>query len=683
MRAVLLALVLTAAAASVAVKGEANSDAAANPIRKVVTMLQAMQKKVTAEGKKETELYDKFMCYCKNGASDLSASISSSTTKVPQLQSDIEASVSQLAQLKEDLKSHQADRASAKEAMGKATALRAKDAKAYAKEKSTLDSNLAALGGAITAIEKGMAGGFLQTRGAVFLRKLVTSVDMDDSDRSEVMSFLSGKTEYIPGSTEITGILKTIKDEMSKSLAETVAAEKDSIASFDDLMAAKTKEVQALTKAIETKSVRVGELGVEIVTMKNDLTDNQQALIEDTKFLQDLDKNCATKTKEWDVRVKTRSEELVALSETIKILNDDDALELFKKTLPSASSASLVQVKESSVIQRKRALAAIRVVQKDAHNPDLDFIAMAIEGKKVGFEKVIKMIDDMVSNLKKEQTQDDVKKGYCAKQLDMSDDKKKGLEQAVSDEETAISEANDKLATLKDEIKALDAGIKKLDKSTAEASEQRKEEHEEFTELMASDAAAKEILKFAQNRLNKFYNPKLYKAPTSLVQIAQHINKDAPGPAPETFGDYEKSSESSGGVVAMIKLLVKDLDKEMTEAEVAEEDGQKDYEESMKDAADKRTNDSKAMTEKRSAKAKLETELEEHKEGKASGEKELMAVGQYISNLHGECDWLLKYFDVRKDARASEVDALGKAKAVLSGADYSLLQQKPAFLARA
>merc|ERR1719149_429364 len=94
----------------------AATDTTANPIRKVVTMLQAMEKKVTAEGEKETELFDKFMCYCKNGASDLSSSIAGSKTKVPQLQSDIESSVSQLAQLKEDLKSHQADRSSAKEA---------------------------------------------------------------------------------------------------------------------------------------------------------------------------------------------------------------------------------------------------------------------------------------------------------------------------------------------------------------------------------------------------------------------------------------------------------------------------------------------------------------------------------------------------------------------------------------
>lgn len=690
MRAVFIALMLTMPAAEAAVRGATANDAqgSANPIRKVVTMLQAMQKKVQAEGKKEQELYDKFMCYCKNGAADLSTSIASSTTKVPQLQSDIEAGEAQLVQLKEDLKNHQADRAAAKDAMSKATNLREKDEKAFAKEKAELDSNIAALTSAIGAIEKGMSGGFLQTRSAQKLRKLVANVDMDDSDRQEVMAFLSGQNSqgYVPGSTEITGILKTIKDEMSKSLADSVASEKESITTFDQLMAAKTREVNALTKAIEQKSTRVGELGVEIVTMKNDLTDSEQALIEDKKFLADLDGNCALKTKDWDERTKTRAEELVALSETIKVLNDDDALDMFKKTLPSSSAAaSLVQVK-SSAVTCQRALAAIRKVQKDSRNPDLDFIALAIQGKKIGFTKVIKMIDNMVSNLKNEQVQDDVKKDYCGKQLDESDDKKKSLEQTISDQETAISESTDKLATLKDEIKALAAGIKSLDKSVAEASEQRKEEHEEFTELMASNSAAKEILKFAINRLNKFYNPKLHKpepkTEVSLVQIEQHHNKADPGPAPATYGEYKKSSESSTGVVAMINLLVRDLDKEMTEAETTEEDSQKDYEESMKDAADKRAEDGKASTEKASAKAKLETALQEHKEGKAGAEKELMATAQYIGNLHTECDWLMKYFDVRQEARASEIDALGKAKAVLSGADYSLLQAKPVFLAR-
>jgi len=108
---------------------------------------------------------------------------------------------------------------------------------------------------------------------------------------------------------------------------------------------------------------------------------------------------------------------------------------------------------------------------------------------------------------------DDHKKEYCAAQFDIADDKKKGLERSISDMETSIDEAKDGIATSKTEIKALEDGIKALDKSVAEATEQRKEEHEDFTGLMASDSAAKEILGFAKNRLNKFYNPKLYKAP--------------------------------------------------------------------------------------------------------------------------------------------------------------------------
>merc|ERR1719156_483020 len=143
----------------------------------------------------------------------------------------------------------------------------------------------------------------------------------------------------------------------------------------------------------------------------------------------------------------------------------------------------------------------------------LDFIALAIRGKKIGFEKVIGMIDDMVATLKTEQVDDDSKKEYCAKQFDLSDDKKKSLERSIKDLETAIEDTKEAIATLEEEIAALGKSIKALDKAVADATEQRKEENEDFTQLMASDSAAKEILAFAKNRLNKFYNPKLYKAP--------------------------------------------------------------------------------------------------------------------------------------------------------------------------
>merc|ERR1719281_101887 len=251
----------------------------------------------------------------------------------------------------------------------------------------------------------------------------------------------------------------------------------------------------------------------------------------------------------------------------------------------------------------------------------------------------------------------------------------------------SISDAKEGIASAKEEIAALEKGIKSLDKAVAEATEQRKEENEEFTQLMASDSAAKEILGFAKNRLNKFYNPKLYKPPAkkefagrddrivdsfSFVQL----RKDAPPPAPAAVGAYKKSSEESGGVIAMIDLLVKELDKEMTVAKTEETDAQQDYETAMKDSQEKRATDSKTLTDKEGAKADLEADLESYKADKASATKELAGVLQYIASLHADCDWLLQYFEVREEARTSEIDSLEKAKAVLSGADYSLVQTK-------
>merc|ERR1719171_2071830 len=104
-------------------------------------------------------------------------------------------------------------------------------------------------------------------------------------------------------------------------------------------MVAKKKEVGALTKEIEVKTVRIGELSVKTAEVENDLEDTKEGLAEDKKFYADLDKNCALKKKEWAAYKEMEATEMVALADTIKVLNDDDALELFKKTLPGASSS--------------------------------------------------------------------------------------------------------------------------------------------------------------------------------------------------------------------------------------------------------------------------------------------------------------------------------------------------------
>merc|ERR1719330_1688427 len=200
------------------------------------------------------------------------------------------------------------------------------------------------------------------------------------------------------------------------------------------------------------------------------------------------------------------------------------------------------------------------------------------------------------------------------------------------------------------------------------------------------------------NRLNKFYNPKLYKPPpqtelsaedriysneggelvtaapggiagtgvTVLAQVSIHSRrKGAPAPPPATWGAYASKSQESNGVIAMIDLLIADLAKELAEAKTQEKDSQADYEQMMKDSADKRALDTKSLTEKGAAKADVETALQAHKQASAEAGKESMLTAKYISSLHGECDGLLQYFYARKAPRAAEVESLNRAKAVL------------------
>merc|ERR1719476_791591 len=122
----------------------------------------------------------------------------------------------------------------------------------------------------------------------------------------------------------------------------------------------------------------------------------------------------------------------------------------------------------------------------------------------------------------------------------------------------------------------------------------------------------------------------------------------------------------------MIDLLIGDLDKEMQEAQVTETESQKEYEAMMADSAAKRAQDSRSLADKNSAKASEEETLQAESDQKAGTAKELAMTLEYIGSLHGECDWLIKYYSVRKAARTSEIESLGNAKAVLSGADYSM-----------
>merc|ERR1712008_374338 len=192
----------------------------------------------------------KYMCYCKTVGGDLDAGITESEAKVESMKAALKSATEKKTQTEADLNEHQTSRAEAKAAM--------KEATAFAKFQEDSETNLGALGKAIPAIDGGMKGSFLQTNAALVLRRFaMEKAELQDETRQELLEFLSTKNveEYAPQSGQIVGILKTMEEEMDKALADARTAEEEAIKSYDALMAAKEKEVDALTAQIEEEKI--------------------------------------------------------------------------------------------------------------------------------------------------------------------------------------------------------------------------------------------------------------------------------------------------------------------------------------------------------------------------------------------------------------------------------------------
>merc|ERR1719409_1622770 len=191
--------------------------------------------------------------------------------------------------------------------------------------------------------------------------------------------------------------------------------------------------------------------------------------------------------------------------------------------------------------------------------------------------------------------------------------------------------------------------------------------------------ATVELLGMAKNRMNKFYNPTLYKEPVKeeeeeeafFAQVATRSRQ--PGPAPETFGEYKKS-DSSAGVIGMMDDMIRDVEKDMAEGKRDEEEAQKDYEEEMADAATKRSDDSKLIVTREGEKAEKATKLEELKESKRTKSGALDVLNDKIDNLHKTCDFLISHYEGIRDERLKEEEGLKASKSVLQGAKPGFLQ---------
>merc|ERR550537_501967 len=481
--------------------------------------------------------------------------------------------------------------------------------------------SIQSLSGAVTALSKHQ--GFLQTNG---LRKAVALAQLDSSQRMEVEEYLRqapSEGSYSSASGAIFGILEQMKETFETNLAQSQKDEAEAAAQFADLKAAKTKELASANAMVDSQTQDLAEADEQNAAAKQNLKDTTAAHASDTQFL----------------------EEVKAISETIGILNSDESHDLMASTLGfvqlDARHKAAASLARAAAKTGSRALAALsEMLRLDA------------------FKEVHAAIDEMVTALKKEMADEVKHKDFCTKELAENEEQQAVAQDGLADLASQISGLEATIDTLTKELKSATSRVADMKKQSQRAGEDREAENAEFQATVADQRAVQQILQRAFDRMKQFYGEQFVQVPEPGA---------AAPPPPEGFKTYAKNKKG-GGVMGLLQSILDEAKAMEMEALRDEADSQAAYEAFIKDSNDSITTLNKEITDKSSRKATASADLVAAKNDQAKTLGDAETLHKKERTLHSSCDFVLNNFDARQAARGAEIEALGEAKAILSGA---------------
>jgi len=509
------------------------------------------------------------------------------------------------------------------------------------------------LQGMITPHQKRIAmGTFIQAPGAKFLIQA------------------PGGRSYQPASSEIFGILRQMKETFEGNLADSQKEEMANAKAFEEQKAAKGDEIKAIRGSLSEKQTQLAKSDETHAQSKEDLEDTQDSLSIDDNFLIDLKKRCKMTDEEWELRQKSRQEEIAAIVQAISILTDDAARDTFSKTLGGGAAASFVQKASARMSResgaRREAVKLLEALAAKTGSPELSGLAMAAELD--AFTKVKAAIDKMVKELAEQSKTEITEKDYCIDKLNENDlqserqvRKKSDTESKIAGLETTLGELTESLATLNKEIAEMNLQIKR-------AGEDRELVNKDFQSTISDQRETQKLLSKALTVLKAVYTKTTANKKAALGQQNSYTNEFgvAPPPPPEGFKDYSKNA-GGGGAVGLLTQIMGDAKVLEAEAIKDEQNAQQTYEKMIKGTNDSIASKQNAIVNKSQDKAKAEQDLGNSKTDLEQESAELTTLGNAKGDLKIRCDYLLKNFEVRQQARAEEIEALQQAKAILSG----------------
>lgn len=683
----------------------ATLDDTSSPVQKVVKLLTDMQTTLQEEEAKDEDAYEKFTCWCQNTDKEKVQAIADAENAIIDLEAEIERREKKAEKLGGGIKSSEADLATAQQSLDGAEAQRTKDAAKNHEEMVALTKNIASLKGAIIVLKKHQATAFPQLH-LNFLQQvqpvdkltawmdqhsfhalsntdeakvektvqhymassaptgysheeLVMLVKAQGLVRSFVQQAAAVTPKYENQSGEIFGILTQLKEQLEADLKET--EEKDATQASDSAqMGSSLKEqISNAEKMAAGQSGEAADNSKALADAKEELEDTQKSLTADQAFLEELRATCEKMDVEWQERRVTRKDEILAISEAIDMLMDDDARGNMSSTF-GGGSGSFVQLEIEDV--RAKASAVLKRAGRKAHDELL--VQLAATVKLDAFTKVKQAIKDMVAALKQQQ-EDEVKhKDFCQAELQKNEMETTAKENDMEDLQNLIATLENTIETLGKEIKTAEGELQDMKLSAQRAAENRIAESKEFQQAVAEQRATRAILAKVKGRLNKFYQSQALLQQTPQEEAYKKTHVVVPHGA--TAGEYKKNA-GAGGVITMLDNLITDAMKLETESIKGENDATEQYNTFTADNNAAMGAKESEIVNKSQLKAQAETDHEQAQADLKAALEDLEALHKYNGDVHKSCDFVLKNFDARQTARREEIDALQQASAILSG----------------
>jgi len=504
---------------------------------------------------------------------------------------------------------------------------------------------------------------------------------------SETGSFLQADTHqprdaayksYNAASGGIYGIMTQMLEEFEAQLSTAQKDEKRATEDFAELKEAKSEQIAVAKEKLDDIESGSSENLKALSDAKEDLAMTRKQRTMDIEFLRNLQDTCNDLDKQWERRSETRAAEIEAVSETIAILTEDDARDLMAKSVSllqnrigtDATAAAARRYRAATLLRRAAQvpnfeaddlLAAWRgrhtaTTLGTAGGPRAQLSTLAVSVQLDSFAKLKAMMDKMVAELKNQQQEEAEFKAYCTKEFDKTEKAVYDKKEEKKDLEAKIEKLDILMEKLTKEIEKAQTQISESSDEIKKASKSREAENAEFQTVVADQRATQVILKKALARLEDFY--KKGKG-NKMVLVEQE--------PPVKFNNYKKNAGASP-VMGLIEQIIEDSKKLVAEATEAEYKAQREYEKFVTDSNAIIKQLSEDVEAKTKATATAKGESAESKGDLENAIGELESLAEYDADLHGECDFVLKNFDIRQKARLQEVEAIQAAKGILSGA---------------